>query len=192
MNLIGDPKYVGPGVWFITHTKGKEATNASRIDEFMSFIYMLCEKFSCKNCRKHMTSYVNSHPMEDLKNLENKDGVKIGMFKWSWLFHNAVNTRLNKPYVDWETAWEMYDAESACSKNCDEAKDDHTDHTGHDHTDTKTGTSDEVIEDLPRDPIDRKSKLVQGYFMSVGIPTTLQKNNIAIPENTITYRSVKT
>ena len=42
------------------------------------------------------------------------------MFYWSWLFHNAVNSRIGKDYVDYNTAWDMYsdDEMSVCTSNC--------------------------------------------------------------------------
>lgn len=183
---LTDPKYIGPGVWYNTHLTAYEATDDRKIDEFMDHMYLLADKFACKKCRKHIRQYIETHPLEDLRNLRNDDGRRIGMFKWAWLFHNAVNTRIHKPLVDWETAWAMYDEEiEVCSKNCDD-------------TDQEESGSDEemepvhehYIEELPRDPMDRKSKLVQSYFMKIGIPATLQNNGIYVPEDMVSYRSV--
>lgn len=162
---LTDPKYIGPGAWYTIHLKAYEATDDKRIDEFIDYMYLLAQKFPCKKCRKHINAYIESHPFEDLVKLKNKEGRRIGMFKWSWLFHNAVNTRLNKPLVDWETAWDMYDVEiEVCSKNCDDVSDP-IDETKH-------------IKELPIDSNDRRSKLVQGYFMNIGIPNTLKNNGI--------------
>lgn len=47
------------------------------------------------------------------------------MIKWTWLFHNAVNTRIGEPHVECETAVGMFCSDpKVCSKNCDEASDD--------------------------------------------------------------------
>ena len=51
-------------------------------------------------------------------NLINQDGEEVGFFKWSWIFHNAVNSRLEKPIISWETALSMYYSNTTCSKNC--------------------------------------------------------------------------
>jgi hypothetical protein len=170
INPLSDPKVIGPGTWYVTHLKAYEAINNKKIDEFIDHMYMLAEKFACKKCRKHINTYIEDHPFEDLINLTNEEGRKIGMFKWAWLFHNAVNTRIGKPYVDWETAWEMYsnDDFGVCSKNCDEVKDVEEHEMEHQH----------IVEELPTDPMDRKSKLAQSYFMKIGIPTTLQKSGV--------------
>ena len=165
VNRFSDPTVVGPGTWWITHMKAKDAINDEKINEFIDHMNFLAKNFSCKNCRKHINQYMETHPFEDLKNLRNDDGELIGMFKWTWLFHNAVNTRIHKPYVEWETAVEMfYEETEICSKNCEEAGEE-------EH---------ENIQTLASEPIDRKSRLVQAYFMSVGIPKTLQRESIYI------------
>ena len=160
MERLSDPEVVGPGNWWLIHVKAKAATNDVLTDDFIDHMYFLAENFSCGNCRKHIQQYIESHPFDDLKNLRNDEGERIGMFKWSWLFHNAINTRIGKPYVEWETAVEMfYQDQEICSKNCE-----------------KAAEQTEQIETIPI--TDRKSKLAQGYFMSIGIPNTLKKNGV--------------
>jgi hypothetical protein len=185
LNLLGDPKYIGPGVWYIIHLRAKEATNEKAIDEFMKFMYMLAGNFVCKKCRKHMTDYIVSHPMEDLKNLKNEKGVNIGMFKWAWLFHNAVNTRIHKPIVDWDTAWEMYDNPEVCDTKCDEGEKYETEENTPENTkpeNTKTGDIKTFIVDDTKNNInDRRARLAQGYFMSIGIPKKLE-NSVKLTE----------
>ena len=173
INKLSDPTIVGPGTWWVTHMKGKDATNDELIEDFIDHMYFLAENFSCKKCRKHIQQYMETHPFDDLKNLRNEEGERIGMFKWSWLFHNAVNTRIGKPYVEWETAVEMfYKEQEVCSKNCEDA--------GNDHDDIPELQTSEPSEpsEFSTDLSDRKSKLAQGYFMSIGIPNTLKKNGI--------------
>ncbi len=197
---LTDPRYIGPGVWYNIHLKAYEAVDKGKIDEFMDQMYLLAHKFPCKKCRTHINAYIESHPFDDLQHLENKDGRKIGMFKWAWLFHNAVNTRLHKPIIDWETAWNMYDVEiEVCSKNCEDEEHSNDRQSANDSfvrstlnpsinqpvnklpskvaNKTSSKPSD-YIRDLPNDTNDRKSKLVQGYFMKIGIPNTLRSNGI--------------
>jgi hypothetical protein len=168
---ITDPAYVGPGTWWYTHMKGKEAITDKKIDEFISHMYLLAEKFPCPKCRGHIREYIDTHPFNDLKNLKNRDGQKIGMFKWSWMFHNSVNSRLGKPHVDWETAWKMYDEESeVCGQGCSEVDRDINDNNNINNYDLSERDN---IKTIPND-IDRKSRMAQSYFMSIGIPKTLK------------------
>ena len=43
------------------------------------------------------------------------DNRMIGMFRWMWIFHNWVNSRLQKPLLGWETAISLY-IDSECSE----------------------------------------------------------------------------
>lgn len=183
VDRLSDPKVVGPGVWWMTHMLARDAIDKEGIDKFIKHMNFLAENFSCKNCRKHINEYMKLHSFDDLKNLKNKDGELIGMFKWAWLFHNAVNTRIGKPYIEWETAVEMFYTEpEVCSKNCEEA-DNHEPEI----------IVEEKISDLSSDlsSNERKSKLAQGYFMSVGIPNTLKKNGVITDSNSwVSFASV--
>lgn len=211
INVNGDPKIIGPGVWYITHLKAKEATTDNKINDFIEYMEFLAAKFSCKNCRKHIRAYIDTHPFEDLRYMTNEHGDRVGMFKWTWLFHNAVNTRIHKPYVDWDTAWGMYDDNNeACSKNCDAAGSNNHEVNNHEvnnevnNNDSNTNSIKEIRKSPAKDGFrdkndkyssvssfkmkpkklfnehDRRSRLAQGYFMSIGIPETLHKNGIDI------------
>lgn len=179
ISKLSDPTVVGPGIWWLIHMKAKDATNDELVEEFIDYIYFLAEKFSCKKCRKHINQYIETHPFDDLRNLRNDEGERIGMFKWSWLFHNAVNTRIGKPYVEWETAVEMFYGDSGiCSQNCEETEEDPQE------VQTPQNTDIDMPQDLPiNDLTDRKSRLAQAYFMSIGIPKTLQKNGVYSSDN---------
>ena len=207
INVNGDPKIIGPGVWYVTHLKSKNATTDDKIDNFIEYMEFLASKFACMNCRKHIRSYIDTHPFEDLRYMTNENGDRVGMFKWVWLFHNAVNTRIHKPYVDWDTAWGMYDENvSVCSTNCDSV--DSVDTVNNTVNNIKRSNNENYIKEIRKspakivfsgtknskyssispskpkklfnEPIDRRSRLAQGYFMSIGIPETLHKNGIDI------------
>ena len=126
-NIITDPKIIGPGIWVQIHIKGILAVNEKSKQDFIDFIWFQAETFPCQTCRKHINEYLNSHPFTHLYNAKNEKGEEIGMFKWSWMFHNTVNTRLGKPYMDWNTAWEMYkdyrEGVVPCTENCGDKPD---------------------------------------------------------------------
>lgn len=142
--LITDPKIIGPGLWISIHIKAKYATTEETKQEFIDYMYLLSITFPCKNCRSHIKAYMETHPFDDLYNLKNDKDEEIGMFKWSWMFHNAVNTRIHKPYLSWETAWHMYDEDvEVCDTNCSGVEE----------------PEKEVKKNKPN-----KSKIIQGYF----------------------------
>ena len=97
-----------PGIWLQIHIKGMLAVDEKSKQDFIDYMWFQAETFPCENCRKHINQYLKDHAFTHLYNAKNNQGEEIGMFKWSWMFHNTVNTRLGKPYVDWNTAWEMF------------------------------------------------------------------------------------
>ncbi len=114
-NSISDPKVFGPGLWYSIHTS---SINLSE-NCFMDYIRMTVLNIPCMTCRQHATQYLKDNPIEDFKGIKNSDGELIGMFKWTWTFHNAVNKRLDKPQVDWNTAYNMYtNTDAICSLSC--------------------------------------------------------------------------
>ena len=134
--ILSDPAKLG-GMWIFLHLKAKNAINKEGKDAFIDDMYLLYNEFPCAKCRAHIQEYMNLHPFEPFYDLTNDAGKHIGMFKWSWMFHNAVNTRLHKPYLDWATACEMYNLDEDTIVPC-----------------TTCGSN----------PID-KNKIVQGYFL---------------------------
>ena len=120
--IISNPKYIGPGVWFIIHLKAYNAITPSSKKEFIEFMELLKIKFPCKKCRKHITKYLNENPIINYWNIYDNYGNDVGMFQYTWMFHNAVNMRLNKPHMDWKTAWNLYSniGNGICNKHCNE------------------------------------------------------------------------
>lgn len=121
---LANPAVVGPGVWFSIHLKAKNATTHRRKEDFIEYMNMLSEEFPCIKCRKHIQAYLKENSFDNFYNMTDEDDEDIGLFKWTWIFHNTVNNRLGKPYIDWETAWSMYDeGDMICSQECDESSD---------------------------------------------------------------------
>lgn len=112
-----DPKYSGPGVWFVIHKQsylhnGKETAKLIR---------NIIEEFPCIKCRKHGMEYLKANPIEKSINREithNGETRKLGLFLWTVLFHNSVNQRLNKPQMSFSAALETIEMEM-CSEMCD-------------------------------------------------------------------------
>jgi hypothetical protein len=156
--LITNPERIGSGIWFVIHLKAKHATTEQTKNEFIDFMYLLSVEFPCNRCRTHIQSYLREHPFEPYMNLKNNEGEDIGLFKWSWLFHNAVNNRLAKPFVDWETAWGMYDTGREVCTNC----------TGSNSNSQRNSFDDsserDKIKDVKNPIMVDKKAIIQGYF----------------------------
>lgn len=122
-----DPKYIGPGTWNVIHRRGFKARTHQEQVNFIEFMKDVCYGFPCTVCKGHCTEYIKNHPMEEYLDILvdiNGEKLSLGLFLWSWKFHNAVNTRIKKPIMSWETAYNIYsEAEPlVCSKNCLEAE----------------------------------------------------------------------
>ena len=118
-----DPKYIGPGKWHDIHQVAWEAQNKIGKEQFVSFMNNLCEKFPCSTCRTHCKEYIQNHPMKNYEDVLVEVGTErlsLGLFVWAWKFHNAVNARLNKPQMSWDTCYNMYSGKPGlvCTKAC--------------------------------------------------------------------------
>lgn len=117
-----DPDVFGPGTWFNIHLLGIEATTPEKIRQYIDYIRLVTSRLPCGDCRVHATKYVEMSPPEHFVDIVDSNGKPIGMFKWSWMFHNTVNNRLGKSIVDWDTAYNMYQetdgSEGVCPIGC--------------------------------------------------------------------------
>lgn len=117
---MSDPKTFGPGQWQAIHTYAKHATTDETKRAFMDYMKIICNNLKCDKCRGHAMDYLAKNPMKDFMNIKNAEGIEIGMLKWTWIFHNSVNSRLGKPLMDWETCYAMYGDPTigVCQKDC--------------------------------------------------------------------------
>lgn len=123
---LTDPTYIGPGMWTNIHQQAMRAKTRQEQLDFIKYMTNICIDFPCLNCRTHCTKYIEKCPMKDYMNVKikiNNKLIVIGMFIWSWKFHNAVNTRLNKSIMNWDTAFSIYSDKGTissltCSATC--------------------------------------------------------------------------
>jgi Erv1 / Alr family len=116
-----NPKYIGPGMWVSIHTLAKGATTYEKKKAFVDYMNTLRASFPCPECRKHLSAYLDSHPFDAYWSLRDPATQEdTGMFRYSVDFHNAVNVRLKKPIMDWETARALYyESDNAvCAADC--------------------------------------------------------------------------
>lgn len=122
-----NPEYIGPGVWYTIHMLSFKAQTLKRQFEVAEIIKQLCNSFPCEICKEHCKDYIINNPIENyltfLVKVDNKF-LPLGLFLWTWEFHNSVNKRLNKPLMDWNTAYNLYsNTESLiCNNQCLEKK----------------------------------------------------------------------
>lgn len=133
-----DPKYIGPGTWNVIHRRAFKARNHDQQLAFIEAMKDICYGFPCTICRGHCTEYIQNHPLEEYLDVTvdvNGGRLPLGMFVWSWKFHNAVNARLKKPIMSWDTAYNLYSDTGSlvCGKSCLEADDVPPDGKEHDN-----------------------------------------------------------
>lgn len=89
---------------------------------FCDNIREICAKFPCLNCSKHCKEYIHDNPPEKfigIKMIIDEKQEELGLSIWSWTFHNSVNLRLGKPFMDWETYYGIYIKNNVnCSEKC--------------------------------------------------------------------------
>lgn len=109
--------YYGPGIWFIIHLTAYNAKTEIDKREFLKLLTSIKESFPCIKCRKHMSDYFQSNPVIRYWNIPN------GIFKWSWMFHNAVNDRLGKNPMLWDEAVKVFsgDVIHICDEGCNDS-----------------------------------------------------------------------
>jgi Erv1 / Alr family len=108
-------KVFGPGVWLTIHVMAAKANTQSKKECFCEFIRDITSSLPCEECRNHAVDYVKKFPPE--RYIEEKEGI----FRWSWIFHNAVNRMptVNKPELDYETAYKLYTSQDqVCRTDC--------------------------------------------------------------------------
>ena len=108
-----DPNKFGPGLWWSQHRTAYLAKTKEEKKEFVVWENKQLNGIRCGTCRSHAQEYILTHPIEPFFIKEK------GCFEWTWMFHNEVNKRLDKPIMDFNTAWGMYDnPDDYCNKDC--------------------------------------------------------------------------
>lgn len=109
---VGNPRFIGPGFWASWHirtlnyTKKEEKMLIKKIIEWDIF------NFPCMECRGHATEYLARHPIV-------VDDNPFSLFQWTVDFHNIVNMRLGKDFIEYEDAKKMWSGENICLQDCD-------------------------------------------------------------------------
>jgi len=91
-------KKIFSGIWHTIHVTGVWADSSERFIFFCKWLRLQVENLPCEDCRKHAREYLQHNPPE-----KSEDA-----FIYTWRFHNAVNKRLGKPEMDYDTAKNLY------------------------------------------------------------------------------------
>ena len=120
-----DSNVWGPGMWFNIHmealaiSKQSSCSKAkSMIDNYIEYLNRILPELPCDVCKNHATNYIKENSPEEYRDVKDEEGNYIGMFLWTWIFHNAVSTRLNKPTLSLETAKNIYEDGGICTDDC--------------------------------------------------------------------------
>lgn len=118
-----NPKYIGPGMWVAIHTMARQATTYDKKKAFVEFMNGLRLSFPCSVCRKHLNTYLDSHPFDDYwTKIDPTTGEDIGLFFYTVDMHNSINIRLGKAFMDHQTAIALYSPDNdVCALDCQEA-----------------------------------------------------------------------
>ena len=115
------------------HSNGRDR---KKVAQYVELVERIIENFPCPRCRKHASVYLSKHPITDPELARDKEGL----FKWSWTFHNAVNARLGKEYIDYDQAKSIYEQQfGSCDSDC--GSDGITEAANHDQMTTDTLSS---------------------------------------------------
>lgn len=109
---LHEPKYIGPGVWYMLHLLALESESSPEIKEaFPQMIDVLRQKFPCEICRKHLNKAVRELPVRPHADLPH------GYWTWAYAIHDKANKRLDKVSPDIHEARRWFINPGEC-ENC--------------------------------------------------------------------------
>lgn len=110
-----------PGLWVAIHTIAANSHTDSEKRSCIRYVTLLCEGLRCNTCLLHAREYRKEVPMENYLDTVDSQGRDIGMLYWTWMFHNAVNTRLNRSFALWNDVYNRYNTTTnvgVCMQDC--------------------------------------------------------------------------
>jgi hypothetical protein len=118
LKKVADPKQYGQ-IWVILHKRALAAQTQAEKDEFERFLVWTVSTLLCEECRKDGLDYLKKNPIKPWANtIDQKTGARVGLFKYTWIFHNFVNRKLGKKELDFMTCLAMYSDNSVGCTDC--------------------------------------------------------------------------
>jgi hypothetical protein len=118
LDKLTNPNDFGPGVWQIIHILARKVKTIKEVPQFMITLEIILSSLFCGVCSKHAMDYFTKNSPEQYITLYDTDNNFIGMFYWSWEFHNVVNKRLGKTIMPWKEAFDLFNQQNICDSNC--------------------------------------------------------------------------
>lgn len=101
--------------WNEYHLKSLDCKTEEDEEDFCRWFTLDIKHFICKECRPHAQQILKLNPIEKYRGLRDQNGNLVGLFKYTHLFHNLVNRRLEEPTMLYEDAFNKY---SRMLNNC--------------------------------------------------------------------------
>lgn len=98
-----DPKKDGKPVWETIHLFAANAVTPEQRSKVADFIRSLVVMYPCKKCRLHTVQFLQEHPIENYM-----ESAQLLLY-FTWLYHESVNQKLNKPLAQRWTWSQMRD-----------------------------------------------------------------------------------
>jgi hypothetical protein len=98
LNRIRHPDIFGPGWWWFLQNEALDAQSKEEIEYFIRKLPRRLASLPCAKCRYNAARYIEENPPRRYA------GLKDGMYRYVWEFHNYKNKEKGKPIVPFEKA----------------------------------------------------------------------------------------
>jgi hypothetical protein len=98
LQMAANPSVWGPTLWRLLHTLADVSDRRDIFPLWNTFLKATCRMLPCERCQKHMNAYwATTTFMPRTWNTMSGSQVREHIRQKLWVFHNAVNERLEKP-----------------------------------------------------------------------------------------------
>lgn len=119
ISKLDDKEYIFPGMWLILHLVAMKTVEDEDFDEVYATLIHVFKTYFTQSL---FVKFIEENPVDDYVNGYNKNNVRIGLFKHSWMLHNYINDNIGKAHMRFKLAYNIYDSlingPAVCSENC--------------------------------------------------------------------------
>jgi len=113
-----DPSVWGNHYWNVLLYSAANATDVRKRHGFKALVMTLAQQLPCEECQRHFNAMINTRGYMVDEFMINNEQLLFLVWKWK----SAVNKRLNKPNLPWQTVRDTYlsvvedaNADGSCS-----------------------------------------------------------------------------